>query len=270
MSAIPAKVEARVKGEVKRYRSIIDSAKQRDVNEADTSVIVTSVLCDILGWDRFTDITREYCVRNTFCDLAVKVDGKVKIFIEVKAIGFSLKDTHLRQVVDYATKEGVDWVILTNAAIWKVYKVLYEKPINQQEVFEVDLLDTTVRPASLVDKLYLISKEGVSKSAIASYHEAKQATSRFMIAATLLSEPVVEALRREIRRVSGGVRLETEELQDILRAEVLKRDVFEGDQAKEATDRVRRASAKLLKRPTADPKLVLETAAPDPAEVPEG
>jgi hypothetical protein len=91
-----------------------------------------------------------------------------------------------------------------------------------------------------------------------------------MIAATLLSEPVVEALRREIRRVSGGVRLETEELQDILRAEVLKRDVFEGDQAKEATDRVRRASAKLLKRPTADPKLVLETAAPDPAEVPEG
>jgi predicted type IV restriction endonuclease len=248
MSSIPAKVETRIKTEVKRYRGIIESAKLRDVNEADTSIIVTGVLADVLGWDRFTDVTREYCVRNTFCDLAVKVDGRVKIFVEVKAIGLSLKDTHLRQVVDYATKEGVDWVILTNGAIWKVFKVLYEKPINQQEVFEVDLVDTALRPAALVDKLYLITKEGVSKSAIASYHEQKQATSRFMIAATLLSEPVVEALRREIRRVSGGVRLEADELQEILKAEVLKREVLEGDQAKEASDRVRRASGKALKR----------------------
>jgi predicted type IV restriction endonuclease len=196
----------------------------------------------------------------------VKVDQKVKIFIEVKAIGYALKDMHLRQVVDYATKEGVDWVVLTNGAIWKVFKVIYEKPINQEEVFEIDLLDSSIRPSTLVEKLYLISKEGVSKSAIATYHEQKQATNRYMIAATLLTEPVIEALRREIRRV----RLESKELREILETEVLKREAVEGDLAKAATDRVRRASAKSLKRPAVEPKPTAGADDTTAAEEPKG
>jgi predicted type IV restriction endonuclease len=250
MSNIPAKVASRIKAGLKNYTSIIENAKQRDVNESDTSLIVTGVLADVLGWDKFTEITTEYCVRNTYCDLAVKVDHKPRIFIEVKAIGHELKETHLRQVIDYATKEGVDWAILTNAAVWRVYKVVYEKPISQELVFEIDFLGASARDAALLEKLYLISREGTQKQAIAAYHEQKQATNRFMVAATLQSEAVLEALRREIRRVSGGVRLETQELLQILQTEVLKRDVVEGEQIKEAMERVKKASSRTLKKPS--------------------
>ena len=56
-------------------------------------------------------------------DLAIKVDGKLALLIEVKAIGLELKDGHVKQAVDYAANQGCDWVVLTNGMIWRVYKL---------------------------------------------------------------------------------------------------------------------------------------------------
>ncbi len=39
---------------------------------------------------------QEFAIRGTFCDLAIKMDGKVEFLIEAKAIGRELKDNHLR------------------------------------------------------------------------------------------------------------------------------------------------------------------------------
>ena len=40
-------------------------------------------------------------------------NGKLHYLIEVKAIGSDLKENHVKQAVDYAANEGVDWVLLT-------------------------------------------------------------------------------------------------------------------------------------------------------------
>src|SRR5687767_1936945 len=112
--AIPGRVSERLAGGLKRFQPILTSAKSRDVNESDTSMIVTDVLAEIYGYDKYSEVTRELCIRGTFCDLATRIDGKFQMLIEVKAIGLELKDGHVKQAVDYAANQGIEWVALTN------------------------------------------------------------------------------------------------------------------------------------------------------------
>jgi len=46
-------------------------------------VIATDFLADVLGYDKYGEITTEFSVRSTFCDLAVKVQGELAYLIEV-------------------------------------------------------------------------------------------------------------------------------------------------------------------------------------------
>ncbi|HEV7922218.1 MAG TPA: hypothetical protein VGR02_15640 [Thermoanaerobaculia bacterium] len=55
---------------MKRFQPILTAAKARDVNESDTSLIVTDVMAEIFGYDKYSEVTRELCIRGTFCDLA--------------------------------------------------------------------------------------------------------------------------------------------------------------------------------------------------------
>src|SRR3954464_4987810 len=101
MGSVPAKVSARIATGLKRFQPILTSAKTRDVNESDTVVIVTDVLHDLFGYDKYSEITSEHSIRSTFCDLAVKLDGQLAFLVEVKAVGLALKDLYVKQAIDY-------------------------------------------------------------------------------------------------------------------------------------------------------------------------
>ena len=110
---IPKKVADRLAAGLKRFKPVLDAAKDRDVNESDTSMIVTDMLAEVFGFDKYSEVTREYAIRGTFCDLATKIEGQLQTLIEVKAVGIGLRENHVKQAVDYAANQGVEWVILT-------------------------------------------------------------------------------------------------------------------------------------------------------------
>jgi len=83
------------------------------------------MLSEIFGYDKYSEITSEFSIRSTYCDLATKLNGKLELLIEVKAIGLELKDTYVKQAVDYAANQGVDFVVLTNGLLWKAFKVTF-------------------------------------------------------------------------------------------------------------------------------------------------
>jgi predicted type IV restriction endonuclease len=103
--------------------------------------IVTDMLADLFGFDKYSEITSEYVIRGTFVDLAMKLDSTVHMLLEVKAIGLDLKSLFTKQAVDYAANQGVEWVVLTNGLFWQVYRVLFGKPIGQELVIEINFLD---------------------------------------------------------------------------------------------------------------------------------
>lgn len=254
MSKIPEKVAARISAGLKRFQPIIASAKARDVNESDTVVIITDLLQEVFGYDKYSEITSEHMIRGTFCDLAVKLDGHLALLIEVKAIGLDLKDQHVKQAVDYAANQGAEWVALTNGVVWRVYRVTFAKPISQELVVEFNLGELNPRRESDVELVALLAKEGWQKARLGEYHSRKQALSRFYLAAVLLSEPVLEVARREIRRVSPDVRVELEELRAAIQGEVLKREVTEGEQADAARKVVVKASHRALRAANEKPQ----------------
>lgn len=249
---IPKRVQTRISSQLKRYAPILSRARDRDINEADTVAVVRDLLRDLFGYRKYTEITTEYAIRRTYCDLAVKIDDNVKLLIETKAIGQELRHTHLRQVTNYAANSGVEWVAVTNGFLWQVYHVKFGKPIETEKVFEVDLIEADPSDEQVQEHLHLLSREGMRKSAIEGFHHRQQATSRYVLAAALLTEPVLRSLARETRLVTGGVkrgvRLKPEELKRKLSDEVLKREVITGEKADAARKMVRSAAGHIIKQ----------------------
>ena len=241
MASIPAKVAERLVAGIKKFQPILEAAKARDVNESDTVIIVTDMLSDVFGYDKYSEITSEYVIRGTYVDLAIKLEGHLQMLIEVKAIGSDLKDAHIRQAVDYGANQGVDWILLTNGASWQIYKVNFGKPVDQELILEIDFLGLSPRNADDIEDLFLITREGLMKSMLGEYHAQRQALSRYFIGALLLSDSVLDVIRRELRKASPNVRIDNDQIEDVLLSEILKRDVVEGEKADDARRKISRA-----------------------------
>lgn len=251
MTAIPTRVKDRLTIGIKRFLPILSSAKARDVNESDTVTIITDMLAEVFGFDKYSEITSEYVIRGTYVDLAIKLDGKLELLVEVKAIGLDLKDAYVKQSVDYAANQGIEWVVLTNGAKWQVYRVTFGKPVGQELVIEIDFMNINSKSASDLDNLYLLTKEGIGRSVLGDYHTQRQALSRFFIGAIVLSDPVLEVIRRELRKMSPDVKIDTEQIKEVVLQEIFKRDVVEGEKAEDARRKIARANSRMVRKPSA-------------------
>lgn len=250
MPSVPKKVSERLVVGIKQFQPILAGARSRDINEADTVTIVKDMLASVFGYDKYSEFTSEYAIRGSYCDLATKVDGRVATLIEVKAIGLELKEQHAKQAVDYAANQGVDWVLLTNAVIWRVFRIQFTKPISQELVVDLDFSKLSPKSEKDIETLFLWCREGWVKSALREYHMQKQALSRYFLGAITISDPVIEIVRRELRRLSPDVRIEPEEIRSVLATEVIKREVLEGEKAEEARRKVSSAAKKALRSPS--------------------
>ncbi|HBS28827.1 MAG TPA: restriction endonuclease subunit R [Phycisphaerales bacterium] len=241
MLSVPKRVVERLVAGIKQYQPVLRTQRDRDVSEADTVTIVKDLLADAFGYDKYSEVSGEHAIRGTRCDLAVKIDGKLRVLLEVKAIGLDLKEVHVKQAIDYAANQGVDWVILTNAVRWILFHVSFAKPIDKEEVADIDLLAVETRKDADLERLYLLTKEGLLKEALAEFRDRKDATSRFMIAAILTqSDAVIAAIRKEVRRVSD-ILVDSPVIEKVLRSEVIKRELLEGEAATDAAKRYNRA-----------------------------
>jgi hypothetical protein len=72
MFKIPRKAQDRFTETLKRYQSIANWQKSRDISEADTVTLVKDILADIFGYDKYSELTGEQQIKGTYCDLAVK------------------------------------------------------------------------------------------------------------------------------------------------------------------------------------------------------
>lgn len=247
MANIPQKVADRIAAGIKKFQPILTAAQAHDANESDTVIIITDMLSEIFGYDKYKEITSEKCIRGTFCDLSIKVDDVTQSFIEAKAINQELKEGYVKQAVDYAVNGPVDWVVITNGIIWRVYKVIFSKPVDHELVIEINFLALNHHNSADLQMLFLYTKESWSKSALNDFYDKKQALSRFSIGAVLLTEPVLVIVKRELKRISPDVKIDTNQIRSVLEQEVLKREVVQCDKADEARKRIARAASKALR-----------------------
>jgi len=247
MLKIPKKVMDRWPATVKSLVAVAISHKTRDVSEADTVTLVKDMLAEVFGYDKYNELTSEQQIRGTFCDLAVKIDGKIRVLIEVKAAAIALNETHLRQAINYGAHEGIEWIVLTNALEWRLYRIKFGQPIEYELVSSFCIADINLKNEEDQRRLFLLCREGITSDAMGLYHQHISVLNKFTVAQVILGEPVVSLVRREMRRLFPELKIEPDAIVELLNNEIIKREVLDGEKVKDAQQRIRKALSKNAK-----------------------
>lgn len=240
---ITKKVEYRIKTGVTKFKKVLEAARNRDLNESDTVAIITDMLAEVFGYEKYSEITSELMIRGTFCDLAIRINDSFEkgFLIECKRVGIELKEDHMRQAVNYGVNKGIQWVVLTNGVEWRLYRLKFEKPVTWDLVARFSWETIDVRCEQEMEKVFCLCKEGVEKNARDELFEKVQCVNRFVIGQLILQEPVVSILRKELRKMADGILVEPDEVEKILRTGVLRGDLMSEDEP-EVQSALRRVS----------------------------
>lgn len=248
MTKIPQRVLDRLIKQTTKFQKVLKKAFDSDINESDTVTIISDMLSEIFGFHKYSEITSEYAIKSTYCDLAVKINNEVKFLIEAKSISTDLKEVHMRQAIDYGAHEGIQWVILTNGIIWKIFNITLKKAVDYEQIFEIDFLNINPKTSKDQELLFLLAKEGLSRDAIDDYHEHVKIVNKHVISALLLEQSTLESIKRELRRLNPGLKVDVSEIETILRNDVLKRNVIEENEFIEIQKQIKRAISKITKK----------------------
>jgi predicted type IV restriction endonuclease len=190
-----------VRKPLKKYLPHLIKAKSDNLNEADTVQRIIKVLEEVFGYDSMEDITRETAVKERFCDLGLKIDGTLRILVEVKSAATDLRDRHTEQAQNYAAHANITWVLLTNGVAWNLYHLTFGEGIEPVLVFTVDL--SAGLPDKGADLLGMLHRVAVKKGELDDYWTHRVALSPASIGRALFTEEVLRFIRREIRRREG-------------------------------------------------------------------
>ena len=237
MINVNTKIKERITKGLKKFQPVLTKAHASDVNESDTVTIVTDMLCEIFGYDKYENITSEFAIKKTYCDLAIKLDGKIPFLIECKAVALALKDDYVRQATNYAADSGIEWVVLTNGVLWKVYHITFGKPVDKTLVYEFNMCELSSKKQSDIEMLYYLCIEAFannSKSTLEDLRQQKQILNRFIIGQVILSDAGIDSIRKCLRKLYPELKVANDEIYTIVCNEVCKREISESDEATEA------------------------------------
>jgi hypothetical protein len=248
--ALPANFIKRVTEGIKKYQNVVNLLKKKDANEADTVTVVADMLQDIFGYDKYAEITSEYAIRGTYCDLAIITSGnnrKIRFIIEVKAVSVSLNDSHTKQAVDYGANAGVNWVILTNAERWMIYKIKFGKPIDKEKIYEFNIFSLTGKIEKELEAIFAISKEGQPNATIDEFYSSLQIKNKYIIGNLLNSDEVFSLIKRTARKLFGDIKITNEEISDMIANDIIKREIIDSEESKKAKKDIEKRYKKLEK-----------------------
>lgn len=122
--------------------------------------------------------------------------------VEVKSIQIDLDKKHLRQSLNYAANEGIDWILLLNGRQVELFKVNFGKPIDSRLVFSLNLIDKADFK-SAAELLVYLTKRCVLKGELEEFWKRTSALSSLSLAKIIYSQDVARMSRNAIKRETG-------------------------------------------------------------------
>jgi predicted type IV restriction endonuclease len=198
-----------IKRPLKKLLPFLLEAQDQNLNEADTVLRIVKVFEDVLGYSAMTEITREAQVRDKYVDLALKIDDVIRLLVEVKRAGVTLRDRHIEQAYHYASRNNYSWVLLTNGVVWNLYHLTFEEGIEYDRAFTVDLRKDDIDKA--VASLSVLHRDCIRNGGLDDFWQHQLALSPISIGKAIFHEDVLRNIRKEVRR-NAGILIDTEDL----------------------------------------------------------
>lgn len=170
-----------------------------DLDESGTRIMINNFLSSILGYQELEEIKTEYMIKGTYADYIVQLGGKQHFLVEVKAYSIDLSDKHLRQAINYGANEGIEWAILTNGRQFQLYKIVFEKPISEKLVFEVDFTAEDYNVKEAFEQLVYLHRDAVVKKSLNDLWSRYSALNPLNIAGLLFAPQVIKFLKKELK-----------------------------------------------------------------------
>lgn len=185
---------------LKDYKKKYLSKTLTDLDESGTRIMINNFLTSILGYQELEEIKTEYMIKGTYADYIVQVGGKRHFLVEVKAFSIDLSDKHLRQAINYGANEGIEWAILTNGRQLQLYKIIFDKPISEKLIYEIDFTSEDYQVKTAVDQLAYLHRDAVVKKSLTELWSRYSALDPLNIAGLLFSPHVLKFLKKELKK----------------------------------------------------------------------
>ncbi|MEO0115783.1 MAG: DNA methyltransferase [candidate division WOR-3 bacterium] len=148
---------------VEKFEYELTAGKIKEYNEEATkTAFIQPLLKDVLGWDvtNRDEVSPEEKISRGRVDYGLKVEGKIKVFVEAKPPRADL-NKHIEQAVRYGyNRKGVPFVLLTDFEELKLFDVTVKPDTrNPRKGLKIDLRWNDYLKE--FDKLWLLSKESV-------------------------------------------------------------------------------------------------------------
>jgi hypothetical protein len=191
--------------QLSRFATAFREARDRGANESDTVMYLVKFFEDVLGYDSLKgEISKELAIKDRYCDVALKVDGAVRLLVEAKAASLkNLADKHIEQAGNYASRSGMPWVLLTNGIEWRLYHLTFSEGegIVHDLAFELNLLEDLDKNADGAwGKLELLTRTGMKKGLLEDFWQQKKVLSAASVVRVLFHEDVLRVVRRLLRK----------------------------------------------------------------------
>jgi len=184
---------------LKEYKKKYIKKQYTDLDESATRLMVNNLLTHVFGYTEIDEIKTEYRIRGEYADYVIQLSRKKHFVVEVKSIQLDITEKHLRQSVNYAANEGIDWIILTNGRQIGLYKVLFEKPINSRKVFYFDISnkeDFKKMPEFLI----YLTKKSIKRNELLSFWKRFEALEAIYLSKNLYDIQVIKFLKKVLKK----------------------------------------------------------------------
>lgn len=224
-------IKKSVLNQLRRFATAFREARDRGANESDTMMFMVRFFEEVLGYDSLKgEISKELAIRDKYCDVALRIDGVVRILVEGKSAAIKdLVDKHIDQAENYASKAGIRWVLLANGIEWRLYHLSWgeNEGITHDLAWQSNLLEELeADPEALWDKLSLLSRTSVEKGLLDEFWEHKKALSRGSIVRALFHEIVLRKVRQVLNK-NAPARLDLEDVFVAVRESLSKESLLE-------------------------------------------
>lgn len=203
-----------VREKLKSYKRKYLRKEFSKLDESATRIMTNSFLTEVLGYRELEDIKTEYRIRGEYADYVIQVGRKKHFVVEVKSIQLDLDKKHLRQSLNYAANEGIDWILLLNGRQVELFKVNFGKPIESKLVFRIDLMDKADFKAA-AELIVFLTKKCVLKNELDEFWKRVSTLAPNSLAKLLYSENTAKSLRQLIKKETG-IYFQLEEVSEAL------------------------------------------------------
>jgi hypothetical protein len=202
-----------VRKKMKNYRTLYES------NEEAVRTQVIEVILEALGWDpRNPEMVRpNKQTGEGIPDYALYIQDEIVLFMEAKNLSVNLKGAAQDQLTEYVYRQGVNFGVLTNGAIWMLVSA-FEKGVNWADrvVWSIDILEG--EPEDSIRYLKQISRSMMPNlEKIRAYMSAFDTTWESILEnPELIVKGLTPIITNEIKQSHPNIEFDIDDLQEFL------------------------------------------------------